>query len=396
MDYFIKQQASNSIGASTSVSVGEVAVILQDRIVMLVDLDYFFAQCEERRNPSISGKPVVVCVYSGRTEDSGAVSTANYIARKYGVKSGIPISLAKNKLKDVDAVFLPVDKQFYREVSDKIMEILRSHADHFEQMGIDEAYLDVTQRTKGNYHEAEELAETIKGDVLAQQKLTCSIGVGPNKLVAKISADVQKPDGLTSVRPGEVQSFLSPLPVRRLVGVGRKTEKRLETLGVRTVGQLARFDVQKLIEVFGRKLGAYFHNASLGVDEEPVQERSEPESMSRISTLKQDTRDVTVLLNEAYRLCSEVHTKLMRQELVYRSVSIYVVAGDLSVHSRSKTFENPTSSLETFKRTVKELYEKFLAESDAEARRVGVKVSNLSKKEEVQKQLTNFFGSSKD
>jgi nucleotidyltransferase/DNA polymerase involved in DNA repair len=238
---------------------------LQARIVMLIDLDYFYAQCEERRNPSLKSKPVVVCVYSGHTEDSGAVSTANYVARKYGVKSGIPISLAKQKLKDIDAVFLPVDKEFYREISDKIMEILRSHADRFEQVGI---------------------------------------------------------------------------------------------------------------------------------DDEPVQERSEPESLSRISTLKENTRDLAVILDEAYKLCDEVHAKLMQRGLIYRSVSIHIVASDLSVHSKSKTFENPTSDLKTFKKTVKELFEKFLNESDAEARRVGVKVSNLNKKEELQKQLTNFFGSS--
>jgi DNA polymerase IV (DinB-like DNA polymerase) len=359
--------------------VCEAASILQARIVMLVDLDYFYAQCEERRNPSIKGKPVVVCVYSGRTEDSGAVSTANYVAPKYGVKSGIPISLAKQKLKDIDAVFLPVDKKFYIEVSNKIMEILRSHADRFAQLGIDEAYMDVTQRTKENY-QAEELAETTKVGVLIQQKLTCSIGVGPNKLVAKIAADMQKPDGLTLVRPEEDQNFLSPLPVRRLVSVGRKTEKKLENLGVRTVGQLARFDVQRLIEVFGRKLGTYFHNASLGVDDEPVQERSEPESLSRISTLKENTRDLAVILDEAYRLCGNVHARLLNQGLLYRSVSIYLVAGDLSVHSRSKTFENSTSDLETFKTTVKELLENFLDESTAEVRRVGVKISSLTKK----------------
>ena len=365
---------------------------MQARIVMLVDLDYFYAQCEERRNPSIKGKPVVVCVYSGRTEDSGAVSTANYVARKYGVKSGISIVLAKQKLKGVDAVFLPVDHPFYREISDKIMEILRSHADSFEQVGVDEAYMDVTQKTKGNYQEAKNLAATIKNDVLTQQKLTCSIGVGPNKLVAKIAADIQKPDGLTPVKPEEVQRFLSPLPVRSLVGVGKKTEKRLETLGVRTVGQLARFDVQRLIEVFGRKLGTYFHNASVGIDNEPVQERSEPESVSRISTLKEDTRDLAVILDEAYGLCDDVHARLLRRGLLYRSVSIYIVASDLSVHSKSKTFENPTSDLETFKKTVRELFEKFLDESSVEARRVGVKVSNLNKKEELQKQITNFFG----
>ena len=364
---------------------------MQARIVMLVDLDYFYAQCEEMRKPSIKSKPVVVCVYSGRTEDSGAVSTANYVARKYGVQSGIPISLAKKKLKDVNAVFLPVDKEFYQTISDNIMEILRSHADRFEQVGIDEAYLDVTERTKGNYVEAEKLAATIKGDVMTRQKLTCSIGVGPNKLVAKISADIQKPDGLTLVRPHDVTSFLSPLPVRRLVGVGKKTEKKLEALGVRTVGQLARFDVQRQVEVFGRKLGTYFHNASNGVDDETVQERNEPESLSRISTLKENTKNLAVILEEAYKLCAEVHAKLLQKDLVYRSVSIYVVAGDLSVHSRSKTFENPTSDLKTFKKTVSELFEKFLSESDVEARRIGVKVSSLTKKETEQKQLMNFF-----
>ena len=124
---------------------------LEPRIIMLVDLDYFYAQCEEIRNPSIKNKPVVVCVYSGRTEDSGAVSTANYVAREYGVKSGIPISLAKKRLKEVDSVFLPVDHSFYKQISDKIMEILRRHADSFEQVGIDEAYMDVTQRTKTDY-----------------------------------------------------------------------------------------------------------------------------------------------------------------------------------------------------------------------------------------------------
>jgi DNA polymerase IV (DinB-like DNA polymerase) len=359
---------------------------------MLVDLDYFYAQCEEIRNPSIKNKPVVVCVYSGRTKDSGAVSTANYVARKYGVKSGIPISIAKKKLKDVEAVFLPVDHEFYQEISDKVMEILRSHTNRFEQVGIDESYLDVTHETKANYHKAIELAVIIKHEVLTKQKLTCSIGVGPNKLVAKIAADIQKPDGLIPVRPEEVKNLLSPLPVRRLVGVGQKTETKLKTLGVKTIGHLANFDVQRLIEVFGRKLGTYFHNASNGVDDEPVQERSEPESLSRISTLKEDTRNLAVLLDEAYRLCDDVYSKLLQLGLIYRSVSIYVVANDISVHSRSKTFENSTSELETFKKVVKELFEKFLDESNVEVRRVGVKVSRLTKKEDLQKKLMSFFG----
>jgi len=361
---------------------------------MLVDLDYFFAQCEENRDPSIKGKPVVVCVYSGRTEDSGAVSTANYVARKYGVKSGIPIALAKSRLKDVDAVFLPVDKSFYKEISDKVMQILRGYADQFEQVSIDEAYLDVTERTGADYGKAEALAAQIKGHILRQQRLTCSVGVGPNKLVAKIAADHQKPDGLTVVRPEQVKSFLAPLPVRSLLGVGKKTEQKLETLGIRTIGRLAALDPQKLIDVFGRNLGTYYHNAAMGIDNEPVEERGEPESISKISTLKEDTNDLDTILKEAYLLCDEVYAKLQRLGLLYRSVDIRVVASDLAAYSRSRTIDSPSSSLEQFKSSVKELFEKFFSESDVKARRVGVRLSGFTRQEGLQRQLTSFFGGS--
>jgi len=364
---------------------------LQARVIMLVDLDYFFAQCEERRNPSLKDKPVVVCVYSGRSEDSGAVSTANYIARKYGVTSGIPIFLAKKKLKNKDAVFLPVDHEFYEEVSEEIMRILKSYADLFEQVGVDEAYLDVSQKVKGSFEEAKELAQKIKEEVKAQQKLTCSIGIGPNKLVAKIAADTQKPDGLTIVKPEQAESFLSPLPVSRLIGVGRKTKKRMQTLGIRTIGDLAKYDVQRLIEVFGKKFGIYFHNASIGVDDEPVQERTEVESISRISTLKEDTRNLKDILEKTNQLCDEVHAKLMQRELGFKSVGIVAVMTDMSIRSRSKTFENPTNELEVFKKTVQELFEKLLKESELEVRRVGVKVSNFVKQQKKQKQITNFI-----
>jgi len=359
---------------------------------MLVDLDYFFAQCEERRNPSLKDRPVVVCVYSGRSEDSGAVSTANYIARKFGVKSGIPIFLAKKKLKEKDAVFLPVDHEFYEEISERVMIILRSHADHFEQVGIDEAYLDVGHKVRGSFEVAEELAQIMKEEVKAEQGLTCSIGIGPNKLVAKIAADVQKPNGLTVVKPGQVESFLSPLPVSRLIGVGRKTEKKMQAMGIETIGDLARHNVQKLTEVFGKNLGAHFHNASIGMDDEPVQERSEAESISRISTLKEDTRDLEVVIEKANQLCDEVHARLVQRGLSFKSVGIVAVMTDMSIRSRSKTFESPTNESKVLKRTVKELFERFLNESELQVRRAGVKVSNFVKERERQKRITNFIG----
>jgi DNA polymerase IV (DinB-like DNA polymerase) len=344
---------------------------------MLVDFDYFFAQIEEKRNTSLKDKPLVVCVYSGRSEDSGAVSTANYLAREHGVKSGMPIALAKKRVEGIESAFLPVDHGFYEQVSENVMMILRGHADRFEQVGIDEAYLDVSQKTRGSFEEAEELARKIKIDIKNQQQLTCSIGIGPNKLVAKMAADSQKPDGLTVVRPEQVESFLSPLPVSRLIGVGAKTREKMQSLGVVTVGELAVYDVHKLIAVFGKTLGAYFHNAALGIDDNPVQERREAASIGRISTLKTNTRDLNVVLEKTDKLCEEVHATLVQRGFSFRSIGIVTVLVDMSIHSRSEALEIPSNDLDVLKKTVRTLFERFLDESQLEIRRVGVKVSNF-------------------
>ena len=217
------------------------------RVVLLVDLDYFFAQCEELRNPDLKGKPVVVGVYSGRTEHSGAVSTANYVAREYGVKSGVPLFLAKKRLEGTEAVFLPVDYEYYEQISKRIMQTLKDYADVFEQVSIDEAYLDVTQRVQESFDAANALAQGMKDEVEKQYGLTFSVGVGPNKLVAKIACDSQKPNGLKVVKPEDALFFLAPLPVDRLIGVGRKTTAKMEQLEIRTISDLARFDVQGLV-----------------------------------------------------------------------------------------------------------------------------------------------------
>lgn len=364
---------------------------MSSRVVMLVDLDYFFAQCEELRNPSIKNKPVVVCVYSGRSQDSGAVSTANYIARKYGVKSGMPIFQAKKKLESVEAVFLPVDHVFYDQISEKVMNILRSHSDHFEQVGVDEAYLDVTHKASGNFAKASDLAQRVKDDLKAQLDLSCSVGIGPNKLVAKIAADTQKPDGLTVIPPEQVIAFLSPLPVGRLIGVGTKTKERMQTIGINIISDLAAYDAQKLMAIFGKTLGAYFHNAALGIDNEPVQGKGEAESISKIVTLKQDTRDLNRILEKTDQLCSEIHDTAQQQNTAYKTAGIILITTDLAVYSRSKTLENSTRDIIILKKVVKELFEKLLNETPLEARRVGVKISNFCTEETSQKQLSSFI-----
>ena len=323
---------------------------MQNRVVMLVDFDYFFAQCEELRNPTLKDKPVVVGVYSGRTEESGAVSTSNYIARKYSVKSGMPLFLAKRKLEGTDAVFLPVDHEYYDQISNRIMQILRGYATSLEQVSVDEAYLDVTEQVQGSFEKAKDYAQKIKTEVKGQVGISFTVGVGPNKLVAKIACDSQKPDGLTIVKPEEAKSFLAPLPVDRLLGVGKKTSAKMDSLGIKTIGDLANYDVQKLIAIWGKILGVYFHNAANAVDNEPVQEQGEAESISRIGTLKQDSRDLEFILQKTDELTEDVSKEVAEKNLSFKQVAIYVVLTDLSCKSRSVTLEQPAKDTETIKR----------------------------------------------
>jgi DNA polymerase IV (DinB-like DNA polymerase) len=364
---------------------------MQNRVIMLADFDYFFAQCEELRNPSIKDKPVVVGVYSGRTEDSGAVSTSNYIARKYGVKSGMPLFFAKRKLEGTDPVFFRVDHEYYDQISDRIMEIFRGYASSLEQVSVDEAYLDVTKQVEGSFEKARDYAQKIKADVKKQVGISFSIGVGPNKLIAKIACESQKPDGLAIVKPEEAEAFLAPLEVDRLLGVGKKTTVRMEQMGIKTIGDLAKYDCQRLIEVFGKALGIYFHNAANAVDNEPVQEQGEAESISRIGTLKQDTRDLAFILQKTDELTEDIYREVTEKNLSFKTVSIYMVMTDLSSKTRSITLEQPAKDKETIKRNTRSLFEKFLGESTLEVRRVGVKVSGFSREEPRQRQLTSFF-----
>jgi DNA polymerase IV (DinB-like DNA polymerase) len=271
------------------------------------------------------------------------------------------------------------------------MHTLRSYAGEFEQVGIDEAYLDVTREVNNDFDVSVRLAQRMKLETRELHKISFSIGIGPNKVIAKIACDVQKPDGLTVVRPDEVASFLQNLPVDRLLGVGRKTAQKMEQLEIRTIGDLSRFDVQRLVEVFGKSLGQYFHNASRGIDDEPVRESTEAESISRIATLKEDTRDLSIILERSNQLASDVHKELIERNLHFKQVGIMAILTDLNIRSRSKTLGQPSDDLETINRVVRDLFERFVEESNLDLRRVGVKVSGFVKEQTSQRQLTSFF-----
>ena len=197
------------------------------RIILHLDLDYFYAQVEETQNPDIKDKPIVVCQYSGRTDDSGAVATTNYIARKFNVKSGLPIKTAKNLLQNTDSVFISANHELYESISETIMNIIRKYSDKFEQLSIDEACIDISNKINNDYQDAIKYGNTLQDEIKNSEKLTCSIGIGPNKLIAKMAADSNKPNGTTVITPDNVEDFLFPQQVNKLYGIGPKTKSKL-------------------------------------------------------------------------------------------------------------------------------------------------------------------------
>ena len=361
------------------------------RVVGHLDLDYFYAQVEEVLDPSLKSKPVLVCVFSGRTEDSGVVATANYRARELGIKSGIPIATAKRKLQGADAAIVKMQHEKYEAVSERVMQLVDENVDVLEQAGIDEAFFDLTDSSASNFGRAKEVAARVKEAIVKSEGLTCSVGLGQSKVVAKIASDFRKPDGLTVVAPESTVSFLSPLPVSKLYGVGPKAMEALEAMGIRTVGDLSRASAQDLEERFGRKLGAYFLLASTGSDAEPVSPREEPTQLSRIVTLKQNTKDAMAAFDQLSGAIQDVHRRLVSRGSSFRTISAMAILSDLTVKTKSKTFEAPISDLATMNDATKRLLAELSSATGKEFRRAGVRISDLGDSQN-QASLSQYLG----
>jgi DNA polymerase IV (DinB-like DNA polymerase) len=342
------------------------------RIIFHFDMDHFFTAVEEKERPELKGKPVVVGADPKEGAGRGVVSTSNYVAREFGVRSGMPISRAWKLCPQ--AVYLPVNYALYAKVSHRIMDLLRKYADRFEQWSIDEAFLDVTSRVN-DYASAEALARKIKDEILITEKLTCSVGIGPNKLVAKMSSDMNKPNGLTIVREREVEEFLAPLPVRRLLWVGRKTGQKLETLGMRTIGDLAHSDPAVLRDYFGR-LGEQFHLMARGIDASDVQERDSVKSISREVTFEEDLTDFEAILKTIENVSEEVCEDALRQHLNFRTVTIKIRYANFETYTHGRTLPFVMSRVQDAIKVARELFQPYL-KPNSKVRLVGVKVSNL-------------------
>jgi len=344
------------------------------RIILHVDMDHFYTAIEEREHPEYKGKPVIVGADPKEGKGRGVVSTSNYEARKAGVRSGMPISRAWKLCSQ--AVYLQPNFPLYIRVSNEIMDITRKYAEKFEQWGLDEAFLDISNRVR-DYAEAEELAKKMKLEILEKEGLTSSIGVGPNKLVAKVASDFHKPDGLTIVREDEAEKFLATLPVRRLLWVGRKTEEKLRAFGVTTIGELARYDPTVLTETFG-VFGAQMHLMARGIDSSEVETRGEIKSISHETTFEEDTDDADMVLKTSDALSEEVAKEILNQNLSFKTVTIKLRYENFETHTSAKTLSFMTNRVQDIKKTAQDLVQPFL-NNKRKIRLIGVRVSTLVK-----------------
>lgn len=357
------------------------------RIVGHLDMDAFFAAVEERDNPRLTGLPIVVGADPRGGKGRGVVSTANYKAREYGIHSALPISRAwrlsesARKQGNPPVTFLPVRMERYAEVSAHIMETLRRFVFLVEQASIDEAYFDLSSCE--SYALAEEVCRKIKHAIREEERLTASVGIGPNKLIAKIASGMHKPDGLTVVREEDGAAFLAPLPVRTIPGVGPKTESDFAKVGIKTVKDMRGLSRETLQGMFGKR-GLELHEKIHGRDESPIEENYEAKSLGEQETFEQDTRDSQVLVERLRALCQDVMRRVAAEGFThFRRVVITVRFADFETHSRSHTLPSPTGDPQVLEEQATALFMPFLDERDnphgKSIRLIGVRVEKFER-----------------
>jgi DNA polymerase-4 len=340
------------------------------RRILHIDMDAFFSSVEQKRHPELVGKPVVVGG-GGDPTKRGVVSTASYEARKFGIHSAMPLRTAYKLCPD--AVFLPVDYEEYSRVSGRIKEILREFTPIIEDVGIDEAFLDISSIDKPS----EEIAKEIKRRIKDETDLTCSIGIAPNKLLAKMASDMQKPDGFTIITEEDVESHIWPLPARKLWGVGPKTETYLKEMGIKTIGELASLSLDRLIEEFGQSYGNYLYEASRGMDESPLITHWEPKSISRETTFQRDVDNWQVIAKTLVELTKEVVISMKEEGYQGRTITVKVRFSDFKTYTRAKTLAESTVSLDEIRRAVFDCLKRF--ELKKKVRLIGMRIGNLEK-----------------
>jgi len=343
---------------------------VKNRIIAHLDMDAFFAAIEERDNPRLKGLPIVVGADPMEGHGRGVVSTANYKAREYGIRSAVPISKAwefsqraKREGKP-EAVFLDGHYKKYSEVSSRIMEIVRQYSKAVEQASVDEAYFEINSDTSASkvvtgplysgpvttdivWKKAQETCRQIKEDIRGKEKLTASIGIGPNKLIAKIASDMQKPDGLTVIYPELVEGFLEPLSIRKIPGIGPKTEQYLNKHGIQIIEDLKKYSLGELENMLGQ-WGREIYYKARGVDDSPIVEEYEVKSIGEQETFQNDTLDFNFVFKRMESLCQDVFRRFKESDFKsYKTVTITVRFSGFETKNRSHTLAKPANTLKT-------------------------------------------------
>ena len=345
------------------------------RKIVHIDMDAFYASVEQRDDPQLRGKPVIVAWRGARS----VVCAASYEARNFGVRSAMPTVRAERLCPN--DVFLPPDFPRYRAVSLQVREIFKLHTDLIEPLSLDEAYLDVTQNKTG-LPTATSVARAIRDKIHTELNLTASAGVAPNKFLAKIASDWKKPNGLFVIQPEEVDSFLAPLPVGRIPGVGKVTEEKLKGLTIQTVADLRRLELSVLERRFGR-YGVRLYELARGIDESAVVPDRPTQSISSEDTFEQD-----VLLSEMEpmirRLAEKTWESARKESRVARTVVLKLKTSQFKILTRSSTPSTPPSSCDELTNIALALRERVALNSGQRFRLVGVGLSNFFEREHAQ------------
>ena len=351
---------------------------MSESTILHVDMDAFFASVEERDNPALKGKAVVV-----GTGVRGVVSAANYEARKFGIHAAMPVGRAKRLAPH--AIFVPPNMSRYSEVSSHIMEIFRSVTPLVEPLSLDEAFLDVTG-AKRLLGDGREIAKQIRAKVEASEGITCSVGIATTKFIAKLASGRCKPNGMLEIASDRVLEFLHPLPVNAIWGVGPKTNEELQKLGLRTVADIANTPRQTLIRALGEASGASLYELAWGRDYRDVEPEEVDKSISAAETFDTDTEDQEVVLRELLRLTEKATYRMREKDFSARTISIKVRFADFKTITRSKTVPLAISATHEVFEVVRNLF-LALKLDRARIRLVGVSLDGLEDGVDASEQL---------
>ncbi len=355
------------------------------RIILHLDMDAFYTSVEQRDHPEYQGKPVVVGANPRGGRGRGVVAAASYEAREFGLHSAMPIGRAYRRCPQ--AIYLRGNMRKYGEVSRRIMEILKGFTDLVEQISIDEAFLDVTGSI-GLFGERRQLALEIRRRIREQERLSASIGIAPNKFLAKIASDLNKPEGLVEVALGHEEEFLRDLPVERLWGVGPRTADELHKLGLYQIRDIARLSLAELDERFG-KHGRHLYRLARGIDDRPVQPEHEWKSLGQETTFEEDTDDPQKVRQTLLELSEAVARRLRKQEFLAGGLTLKFRDEDFVTETRSMTLPDPTDDASEIFRITLQLLSR-VRSRDHKVRLLGIYGSRLQDVHAAPRQLRLF------